>query len=82
MEDCIKFEFGGLRFYTCCQENQRNEYAEKVKCLNSENFFFLMAFIHNEEIRCRVEAILPKKSLVERAERYNKNFIESGTYLK
>lgn len=80
MGDIIKFDYGHLRYYLLCEGNQENEVKMKVKDLN-RNFISLMAYIQNEKIQCRVEALSPDAMYVERAERYNKLYMDCGMYL-
>lgn len=81
MVENITFDYGGLKYYLkCCDEN-REAVNKMIKNLNSGGFAELMAYILKEQIRCKVEAVSSGDRFVERAERYNKLYISAGIHL-
>lgn len=87
MKKYIEFEYANIKYVTYCKETIRDEYLVEVRKLEQSKgtgddyFIFLMAYIYNNQIKCRAEATLNDMETQKRAEDYNNMYIEQGVYL-
>lgn len=83
----IEFEYANIKYITYCEETIRDEYLgevrkmEQSKGTGDDYFIALMAYIYNNQIKCRVEATVNDEGVIKRAEKYNNMYMEQGVYL-